>query len=822
MLQTGTLLADRYEILQQIGSGGMAFVYRAKDTKLNRFVAIKVLKEEFCKDKTFVSKFRMEAQAAAGLSHANIVSVYDVGEIGSTYFIVMELIEGITLKEYILRKHKLGVKETIGVAIQVAQGLEAAHACHLIHRDIKPQNIIISRDGKIKVTDFGIARAITDETTNMYKAAGSVHYISPEQARGGYCDVRSDIYSLGITMYEMATGRVPFDGETTVAVAIAHMNEAPVRPSAVDSRIPVALEQIILKCIQKKPELRYGNCSELISDLRQAIVTPQKDFVRLGREAQESAADEDYGTDFSKQSPGVTNDTIRISPIPRKNQGRTNSSSDSGNRQGEMRDAERPADRQRGRNRQIQGRRKPPVLAPEDRPATAFDRFLVVIGSLFGIAILGMVVYIAVSMNGILRPAASRAEMIQPQTTQAAEETEEITTEEEEPLTTEKASEGSTLSPKQTVVPLLLGKNLDEVRTLLAEAELEYKASGSYAYSDEYPAGTVCKQQYAQDTVVSKGISVKVTISKGSDKLDFDGSGYIGSNKSALEYILNSYDTLNVVWEVVESNSKKNTIMSMEPEKALLAPGDTIVIRVSSGPSTVEMPDVRGLSKEQAINRLKQYDLNVGKISEAYSDNYDVGVVCDQSTPVYAVINVQSYVDISVSIGRASVEVPYVIGMQEYQARETMNAAQLSPDFTYVPNDAPSGQVIAQSVDAGSWITKWNLVSMTVSTGPEQVWLDPESVTNMTQDEAAAYVIQNGMQYTIGYDTNPWVEAGRAIRLDLPNWGNNMHKGDVVTIVISTGPPVEQQPVTEAWWQPPQEEAQPPAQTEQQWWPPQE
>ena len=214
-LRTGMYLQDRYEILEQVGAGGMSVVYKAKCHKLNRLVAIKILKEEFSSDSNFVGKFKMEAQAAARLSHPNIVNVYDVIDEGDLHYIVMELIDGVTLKTYIARKGKLEIKESIGIAIQVAQGIGAAHEQHIIHRDIKPQNMIISRDGKVKVADFGIARGVSTQTMTS-AAMGSVHYISPEQARGSYSDARSDIYSLGITMYEMVTGRLPYEGDNTV------------------------------------------------------------------------------------------------------------------------------------------------------------------------------------------------------------------------------------------------------------------------------------------------------------------------------------------------------------------------------------------------------------------------------------------------------------------------------------------------------------------------------------------------------------------------------------------------------------------------------
>ena len=232
MLRKGMFIADRYEILEQIGTGGMSDVYKAKCHKLNRYVAIKVLKKEFSEDRVFVSKFRAEAQSAAGLAHPNIVNVYDVGDEDGIYYIVMELVEGITLKKYIEKRGRIPYKEAVSIAIQVAKGMEAAHSHHIIHRDIKPQNIIISKDGKVKVTDFGIAKAATSSTINS-SAMGSVHYISPEQARGGYSDERSDIYSFGVTLFEMVTGIVPFDGDSTVSVAVRHIQEEIPVPSTV-------------------------------------------------------------------------------------------------------------------------------------------------------------------------------------------------------------------------------------------------------------------------------------------------------------------------------------------------------------------------------------------------------------------------------------------------------------------------------------------------------------------------------------------------------------------------------------------------------------
>ncbi|SCZ76724.1 Stk1 family PASTA domain-containing Ser/Thr kinase [Pseudobutyrivibrio xylanivorans] len=280
MITQGVFIADRYEIIDKVGSGGMSDVYRAKDHILGREVAIKILKPEFSEDATFVAKFRTEAQSAAGLEHPNIVNIYDVGSENGMYFIVMEYVEGITLKTYIEKKGQLNFKEAISIAIQVGRGIEAAHQKGIIHRDIKPQNIIISTEGKVKVTDFGIARAASSNTIHA-DVMGSVHYSSPEQARNGFVDGKSDIYSLGIVMYEMVTGRVPFDGDNTVAIAIQHLQEEMVAPSAYAPDLPISLEKIILKATMKKADRRYATISDMLMDLKKALVSPNEDFVTI-------------------------------------------------------------------------------------------------------------------------------------------------------------------------------------------------------------------------------------------------------------------------------------------------------------------------------------------------------------------------------------------------------------------------------------------------------------------------------------------------------------------------------------------------------------
>ena len=277
MVNIGTMIGERYEVIEKIGSGGMADVYRAKDHRLNRFVAVKILKSEYNEDTKFIAKFRQEAQAIACLSHPNIVGIYDVGEDKDMHFFVMEFVDGITLKKYIENRGKLTVREAVGISLQIANGLEAAHANHIIHRDIKPQNILISKDGTAKVSDFGIAKAASSNTITA-NAMGSVHYISPEQARGGFSDEKSDIYSLGVTIYEMLSGTLPFTGESAVAIALAHIQEDATPLEAIDATIPHGLSNIVAKCMQKKTELRYPTVMDLIADMKMFLQDPTGEY----------------------------------------------------------------------------------------------------------------------------------------------------------------------------------------------------------------------------------------------------------------------------------------------------------------------------------------------------------------------------------------------------------------------------------------------------------------------------------------------------------------------------------------------------------------
>ena len=375
MLTEGMIVADRYEIVSKIGTGGMSDVYKAKDHTLGRFVAIKVLKPEFSEDVNFVTKFRTEAQSAAGLEHPNIVNIYDVGSENGMHYIVMEYVEGITLKTYIEKKGQLSFKEAVSIAIQVGRGIEAAHHKNIIHRDIKPQNIIISTEGKVKVTDFGIARAATSNTISA-DVMGSVHYASPEQARNGFVDGKSDIYSLGIVMYEMVTGRVPFDGDTTVAVAIQHLQEEIVAPSAYAPNLPISMEKIILKCTQKNPDRRYESMTALLADLRKALISPDEDFVVIAPVSQEKTRviNEDEINKIKKETTNIYLGEDEIGSYPKKRKEEYEEEDDE--------DYDDAYDEE------------------EDEINPKMDKAITIMGIVAGVIIVGLIIFILVSFFG--------------------------------------------------------------------------------------------------------------------------------------------------------------------------------------------------------------------------------------------------------------------------------------------------------------------------------------------------------------------------------------------------------------------------------------
>ena len=483
MIKIGMLIGDRYEILEKVGTGGMSDVYKAKCHKLNRFVAVKVLKQEFGENENFVSKFKVEAQAAAGLMHPNIVNVYDVGNENGINYIVMELVEGITLKKYIEKKARLSVKEAISIAIQVSMGIEAAHNNHIIHRDIKPQNIIISKDGKVKVTDFGIAKAATSNTITS-NVMGSVHYTSPEQARGGFSDEKSDIYSLGITLFEMLTGRVPFNGDTTVAIAIKHIQEPMPTPRDYVAEIPISVEQIVYKCTQKSPDRRYQSMAELIEDLKRSLMTPDEDFVKVvdpDENASTRVITEEDVKEIKQQvqkKASVTGDSIRLRKEVEEE--RTNKK-----------------------------KKATPVDVKEEEEEEYDPRMekITTILAIIAAVIIGVIVIYLVGKFAGVFPSASN-EQIAVEQTNSGEQSEESQAQE--------VSQGGFLSGDAVVgVPTVMGMSYAEASATLKDNG--YEVAKEEVFSAEVAAGNVISQSPEGGSDVAKGTVITLRVSLGEE-----------------------------------------------------------------------------------------------------------------------------------------------------------------------------------------------------------------------------------------------------------------------------------------------------------------
>lgn len=642
MLNPGTYLQERYEILEKIGSGGMSVVYKAKCHTLNRLVAIKVLKEEFASDENFVSKFKMEAQAAARLSHPNIVNVYDVVDEENLHYIVMELIEGITLKSYIEKKELLDSKEAIGIAIQVAQGIAAAHEQHIIHRDIKPQNMIISKDGKVKVADFGIARAVSSQTVNSSAAVGSVHYISPEQARGGYCDERSDIYSFGITLYEMVTGRVPFEGDNTVAVALAHLEDPVVPPGDYNPQVYPGLEDIILKCTKKKPDRRYGSMEEVIHDLRRVLMDPECDIYQ--NEEIEEGGDPYQTRPISKDELSQIRDHHRrksretgADEAEKGTEGLETSDEENGSPDSlSKEDAEEFGDGtgdHRSRHHSSRKRefhKKIPSRKRDEDVSTQFERMIAAIGIIAAILVVIVVVFVFSRLTGLFWPGSGQDS----QENQTEAVTQSASMEEIQVI----LDEGGTIMPNVLDLPR------DMAESKLKEYDIVMKVTGE-EYSENYSKGYVMRQDVDEGTAVEKWSTVGVTISKGSERVDVKALNLSGMDKKQAEEILKDKDLIPSAKEEANDTVPKGKVIRVGTEEAKA--GDTVELFVSSGPKTVQgqVPKLTDGDAAVADALLKAAGLVSGTVTYEYDPSKPHGQVLSQSELPGTMLEPQSAVD---------------------------------------------------------------------------------------------------------------------------------------------------------------------------------
>ena len=596
MVSIGTIIGDRYEILEKVGSGGMADVFRAKCHRLNRYVAIKILKQDYSEDTKFVTKFRGEAQAIAGISHPNIVGIYDVGEENGMYYIVMELVDGITLKKYIEEKGKLSVKEAVGIALQIANGLEAAHSNHIIHRDIKPQNILIARDGTAKVTDFGIAKAASSNTITA-NAMGSVHYISPEQARGGYSDEKSDIYSLGVTMYEMLSGTLPFNGESAVAIALAHIQEEAVPLAALDATIPKGISNIVNKCMQKKTELRYSCVADLIADLKMFLQDPSGDYGVIGNLYKND------GTIFmSKDDVNTLRDASRkgMGPVEQKP---------------EPQEPEEPEEPESNSD-----------VDPKLEKALVF-------GSIGVAIIIGLVIlYMVGRVLGFWGSA-------KPESNSGSSST----------TASETAKPGSDTSGDEITLEDYANKIKDYVETDLSNYDITCTVTEEA--SDEIEKGYFIRTSPAAGSTVAKGGKVELIVSSGVEQVSIpDTTG---------DTITDAYQTLNdkgfkvKQGEDVYSSQAIGKVAYTKPAAGKkVDKGATITIYPSKGEETkyVKVPNLLGMTRSQAKSALEKAGLKYGSETKSYSSTQK-NRVCVQSVSSGNEVEEGSTVDVTLSLG---------------------------------------------------------------------------------------------------------------------------------------------------------------------------
>lgn len=608
MLEIGSFLSDRYEILSKVGAGGMSDVYKAKDHILSRFVAIKVLKQEFSEDSSFVTKFRAEAQSAAGLEHPNIVNIYDVGSENGLYYIVMEYVEGITLKTYIEKKGQLSFKESASIAIQVARGIEAAHNKNIIHRDIKPQNIIISTDGKVKVTDFGIAKATSSNTISS-DVMGSVHYASPEQARNGFVDGRSDIYSLGIVMFEMVTGRVPFDGDTTVAVALQHLQEEIAKPSIYAPDLPISFEKIILKCTQKTPDRRYQTIEELLTDIRRSLAHPDEDFVTIaplvdGGKTKVISPEE---LDKIKEGRGVAED-LNDDDTDADNDDEYADDEDDDDYDESLLDDD--DDDEDDDDDDDDGK----LLNPK------MDKAITIMGIVTAVIIVIVIIYLALSVAGVFKFGGKK--------NSESQQTESQTQ-------TESESESETQTETEGQMIDIRGMSVEDAQKAVDRLKLDLTVFAFETKQSDEKDGTILEQDVKAGDTVKRGSQINVVIAGKGDSTSemVKVPSVIGKTKSSAKSTLESAG-FSVTFEYGDYNDSvaADVVTAQSPSaKNKAAKGSTVTVTLSPGQKPITVPNVVGYSQSQAESALAGAGLKYTYADSQYSDTVSAGNVISQT-----------------------------------------------------------------------------------------------------------------------------------------------------------------------------------------------
>ncbi len=660
----GTVLGNRYELLEKVGVGGMAVVYKATDRLLNRFVAVKLLRSEFQGNEEFIRRFNIESQAAASLSHPNIVSIYDVGQSEDMHYIVMEFIEGKTLKEYIAeKKGNINWKEATDIAMQICSALEHAHSKHIIHRDIKPQNIMINTENVIKVTDFGIARAASGGTLTM-EAMGSAHYLSPEQARGGYTDQRSDIYSFGVLLYELFTGRLPFDGETTVAVAMQHMQVEPVRPGKIKEDLPKSIEAIILKAMSKEQRLRYESAGLMLADIKKAYLDPDKVVAPT-----EESEEEKFGTK-------------KITPIVNITLPGDNASKESAPAKNVVRRTEEDRIKKKKDN-------KKDVVAIVAAIATC-----VVVAIIMGVIVMNVLSSSSSNKQTYQMPnvkGLSEVEMTKSlkQLREEGFEIEEVYEFDRNVEKGEVIDQEPKMGPIEKGVKIVItisnGKesiNLDDYTGVPSEeaiAALEalgLEVKVSQEMSDEVEEGEVVRQLPSSGHVLKTGDSIRIFVSSGPNKFELDD--YVGSDMEMSKLELEDQGIIVTIAEEHSNTVPEGIVISQSPNPAtVMMKGSQVTLTVSIGVEILKVPSLLDLTVDAASDALTNNKLKLGAVTEISSGKAK-GLIVKQSIAPETTVEANTVVDVWVSKGAETVAPP--VAEQQTPVVEAPVVSQQMPD----------------------------------------------------------------------------------------------------------------------------------------------
>ena len=667
----GQLLDNRYELLEVIGTGGMAVVYKARCHRLNRLVAVKVLKDEFSGDEEFRRRFRAEGEAVAMLSHPNIVQVFDVSASDNAYYIVMELIDGISLKQYMEVKGVLNWKETLHFATQIAKGLEHAHSRGIVHRDIKPHNVMVLKNGSVKVMDFGIAQVMNKSSTLTKEALGSVHYISPEQAKGSYTDSRSDIYSLGVVMYEMMAGRPPYDGESPVAVAIQHINGGAPLPSTLNPNIPAGMEQIIMKAMALEPKDRYSGAAELLADLEEFRKNPELTF------QYRTLADEST----KKITPIVSKPQTTAQRVAQAKGGVMSVGGQNMTvRQGTGRVAE-PEQPVSGRSKENLARAKKRREEEARRDAQRRRTATIAVVSCSVVAIIAIVVFLAAIFNGFL----------------------------------------INQDRDRVEVPYLTGSMYSEdFGTRYPNFVIRLRPQ---EYDDFYVAGQIMHQEPAGGLSVAKGTEIFLTISMGPEPKVKLMEDLVGVTQDRATSFLIGQGLKTLIREEANDEYPAGYVIRTEPEAGTeLTDGQTVKLYVSTGPDKelAKMPNVLNVEKEMALQVLEQLGFKNVSTTPVYSSKVNKGNVVTQSETANTMIDVTTHIILEISDGPEipTAVMPDVVKMDVETAIKILTAKGFQKIETYsVDSSLPQNQVAVQSEDPDSVVALSKEILLGISNG---------------------------------------------------------------------------------------------------------